>query len=111
VADLGSGRNSHENGLKRLLNDNLSDRTGRLTVTHTDRWLRWGAALVFAMCEAQPVDAGILNPGEDTTWEEAWAQDVREIITGFSARLDGSRSRHHHKLLAGVKHAVQETPS
>ncbi len=53
----------------------------------------------------------ILNPGEDTPFEEELAQDVREIITVFSARLDGSRSRKNPKLLDGVKHAVEEAPS
>ncbi len=43
VADLGSGMNDHKKGLKRLLNDILADRIGRLVVTHKDRRLRFGA--------------------------------------------------------------------
>ena len=53
----------------------------------------------------------ILNQGEDTTFEEDLAQDLREIITVFSARLYGSRSRTNQKLLDGVKHAVEESSS
>ncbi len=37
VADLGSGMNDHQKGLKRLLNDILADHVGRLVVTHKDR--------------------------------------------------------------------------
>jgi len=33
IADLGSGMNYHKKGLKRLLNDILADRVGRLVVT------------------------------------------------------------------------------
>ncbi len=111
IADLGSGMNDHKKGLKRLLNDILADRIGRLVVTHQDRLLRFGAELVFAMCEAKHVEVVILNPGEDTAFEEELAQDVLEIITVFSARLYGSRSRKNQKLLDGVKHAVEEASS
>ena len=108
IADLGSGMNYHKKGLKRLLNDILADRIGRLVVTHKDRLLRFGAELVFAICEAKHVEVLILNQGEDTTFEEELAQDVLEIITVFSARLYGSRSRKNQKLLEGVQHAVEE---
>ncbi|NMP25064.1 IS607 family transposase [Sulfobacillus harzensis] len=111
VADLGSGMNYHKKGLKRLLNDILADRIGRLVVTHKDRLLRFGAELVFAICEAKHVEVVILNQGEDTTFEEELAQDVLEIITVFSARLYGSRSRKNQKLLDDVKHAVEEASS
>ena len=111
VADLGSGMNYHKKGLKRLLNDILADRVGRLVVTHQDRLLRFGAELVFAICEAKQVEVVILNHGEDTTFEEDLAQDVLEIITVFSARLYGSRSRKNQQLLDGVKQVVEEVSS
>lgn len=111
VADLGSGMNYHKKGLKRLLNDILADRIGRLVVTHKDRLLRLGAALVFAICEAKQVEVIILNHGEDPRFEDELAQDVLEILTVFSARLYGSRSRKNQKLLDGVKHAVEEVSS
>ncbi len=100
--------NYHKKGLKRLLNDILADRVGRLVVTHKDRLLRFGAELVFAICEAKHVEVLILNQGEDTTFEEELAQDVLETVTVFSARLYGSRSRKNQKLLNGVKHVVEE---
>jgi len=111
VADLGSGVNYHKKGLKRLLNDILADRIGRLVVTHKDRLLRFGAELVFAICEAKQVEVVILNQGDDPTFEEELAQDVLEIITVFSARLYGSRSGKNQNLLEGVKHVVEEASS
>jgi putative resolvase len=51
----------------------------------------------------------ILNQGEDTTFEEDLAKDVLEIITVFSARLDGSRSSENQQLLEGVKRGVEES--
>jgi predicted site-specific integrase-resolvase len=107
VSDLGSGMNYHKKGLKRLLNDIIGGRIGRLVITHRDRLLRFGAELVFAICEAKGVEVVILNQGEDSTFEEDLAKDVLEIITVFSARLYGSRSHKNQKLLDNVKKAVE----
>ena len=107
IADLGSGMNYHKKGLKRLLDAIIDGQVGRLVITHKDRLLRFGAELVFAICEAKNVEVVILNQGEDTTFEEDLANDVLEIITVFSARLYGSRSRKNQKLLDGVRQAVE----
>ena len=108
VADLGSGMNYQKKGLKRLLGAILTGDVGRLVLTHKDRLLRFGAELVFAICEAKEVEVVILNQGEDTTFEEDLAKDVLEIITVFSARLYGSRSRKNQKLLDGIKKVVED---
>ncbi len=108
VSDLGSGINYQKKGLRRLLGEILDGHVGRLVITHKDRLLRFGAELVFAICEAKEVEVVILNQGEDTTFEENLAKDVLEIITVFSARLYGSRSGKNQKLLEGVKKAVEE---
>ena len=108
VSDLGSGMNYQKKGLKRLLAAIIDDKVGRLVVTHKDRLLRFGAELVFAICELKAVQVVILNQGEDTTFEEDLAKDVLEIITVFSARLYGSRSRKNQKILEGVKKVIDE---
>jgi predicted site-specific integrase-resolvase len=51
----------------------------------------------------------MVNKGEDTPFEDDLVTDVLEIITVFSARLYGSRSRKNKKLLDGVKKAVEES--
>lgn len=111
IADLGSGMNYHKKGLKRLLVAVIDGQVGRLVITHKDRLLRFGAELVFAICEAKGVEVVILNQGEDAAFEEDLAKDVLEIITVFSARLYGSRSRKNQKLLDGVKRAVEASQS
>lgn len=79
----------------------------RLVVTHKDRLLRFGAELVFAMCEAQQIEVVIINKGEQPSFEQELAQDVLEIITVFSARLYGARSKKTKKLLESVKQSVE----
>lgn len=107
VADLGSGMNYNKKGLKRLLDEIIDGRVGRLVIAHKDCLLRFGAELVFAICEAKDVEVLIINKGVDTTFEEDLAKDVLEIITVFSARLYGSRSRKNQKLLDSVRQAVE----
>jgi predicted site-specific integrase-resolvase len=107
IADLGSGMNYNKKGLKRLLDAIIDGEVGRLVITHKDRLLRFGAELVFAICEAKDVEVLILNKGEDTSFEEDLAKDVLEIITVFSARLYGSRSRKNQNLLDGIRQAAE----
>ena len=99
--------NYNKKGLKRLLDEIIEGRVGRLVIVHKDRLLRLGAELIFAICEAKEVEVLILNKGVDATFEEDLAQDVLEIITVFSARLYGSRSRKNKKLLDNVKQVVE----
>lgn len=107
MSDLGSGMNYYKKGLRKLLNDILANNVGRLVVTHKDRLLRFGAELVFSICEAKSVEVVILNRGDEVSFEEDLAKDVLEIITVFSARLYGSRSRKNQKLLTKLKQAAE----
>ena len=73
-------------------------RMRRLVLTHKDRLLRFGAELVFALCEEQGIEIVIIHQGDQPAFEEELAQDVLAIIV-FSARLYGSRSEKHRALL------------
>ena len=108
ISDLGSGMNYHKKGLKKLLEEILEGEVGRLVITHKDRLLRFGAELIFAICEAKEVEVVIINKGEDSTFEEDLAKDVLEIITVFSARLYGSRSKKNKKLIENMTKAVED---
>ncbi len=99
--------NYRKKGLKRLLDALIENEIGRLVITHKDRLLCFGAELVFAICEAKQVEVVILNQGEESSFEEDLAKDVLEIITVFSARLYGSRSRKNQRLLENVRQAVE----
>jgi len=86
----------------------LSGKIGRLVITHKDRLLRFGAELVFSICEARNVEVLIMNPGENTTFEEDLAKDVLEIFTVFSARLYGSRSHKNKRMIDQMKKTVED---
>ncbi|MDR1791139.1 MAG: IS607 family transposase [Propionibacteriaceae bacterium] len=108
ISDLGSGMNYRKKGLMRLLDMIVADKVGRLVIAHKDRLLRFGAELVFAVCEAKHVEVVIVNQGEDRSFEEELASDVLEIVTVFSARMYGARSHKNKKLIEDVEKALAE---
>ena len=106
--DLGSGLNYSKKGLIRLIREICSGSVHRLVVTHKDRLLRFGAELIFSLCEQFGTEVVILNASEDTSFEDDLVQDVLEIITVFSARLYGARSRKNKKLVEALRNAANE---
>jgi putative resolvase len=107
ISDLGSGMNYKKRGLKRLLEAIDQQKISRLVLTHKDRLLRFGAELIFSLCEAKNVEVVIMNQGDEPSFEEELAQDVLEIITVFSARLYGARSRKNQQLINNLKEVAE----
>jgi putative resolvase len=93
VADLGSGMNYRKRDLQKLLNQIIADDVGRIVLNHKDRLFRFGAELVFAICEVKNVEIVILNQGEDTSFEQDLAQDVLEIIRLFGGSMAHARRK------------------
>jgi len=109
IQDLGSGLNYQKKGLQKLLKRIMQGDVARLVLTHKDRLLRLGAELVFAMCEEFETEVVIINKTlEEITFEQELVQDVIELITVFSARLYGSRSKKNKKLIDDITKVVNE---
>jgi len=110
ISDLGSGMNYYKKGLTNLINLILDNKVERLVITDKDRLLRFGAELIFAICEAKGVEVVIINKGdENPNFEEELAKDVLEIITVFVARLYGSRSKKNKKLIEDMKEVIDDS--
>lgn len=109
ISDLGSGMNYRKKGLKKLLDALLNDKVERLVITQKDRLLRFGAELVFTICETKGVEVIILNKGDGAVgFEEELAKDVLEIITVCSAKLYGSRSKKNRELLKKLTETAKD---
>ena len=108
IQDLGSGMNYYKKGLTKLIDLILDNQVQRLVLTHKDRLLRFGAELIFSICEAKNVEVIIINQGDEApSFEEELAKDVLEIITVFSAKLYGSRSKKNKKLINDLEKVVE----
>jgi putative resolvase len=102
ISDLGSGMNYRKKGLKSLMDQVIDGQVERLVLTHKDRLLRFGAELIFSLCEIKNVEIILIHQGEVSTFEEDLAKDVLEIITVFSARLYGARSIKNKRIIESV---------
>ena len=108
LQDRGSGLNYRKRGLRTLIGRICSGEVERLVLTHQDRLLRFGAELVFALCEQFGAEVVILNAAEERSFEEDLVQDVLEIITVFSARLYGSRSHKNKQVMQQLQEVAGE---
>ena len=100
ITDLGSGLNYKKKGLQLLLREILAGRVARLVLVTKDRLLRFGAELLFIICETFRVEVVVLDAAPDISREQQLTEDLVEILTVFSSRLYGSCSRKNLKAIA-----------
>lgn len=101
LQDLGSGMNYRKPGRLKLLRRILAGSVQRLVLITKDRLLRFGSELLFQVCRAQGVEVVVLDAQPDIPQTQQLTEDLVEILTVFSSRLYGSRSRKHLRALAG----------
>ena len=65
-----------------------------------DRMLRFGSELLFHICEFFHVEVVILDATSTVSREQQLTEDLVEILTVFSSRLYGSRSKNLRALAA-----------
>jgi putative resolvase len=108
MQDLGSGLNYNKRGLKQLIRYITCNKVERLVLTHKDRLLRFGSEIIFSLCEQFDTEVVLIHSSEETTFEKELVQDVLEIITVFSARLYGSRSRKNKQVVEHLRGVIDE---
>ena len=91
IRDVGSGMDYRKEGLRKLLELILRGRVRRLVITHRDRLLRFGAELVFILCELQGIEIVNLNQDEWPDFYDELGQDFLEMVAVFSGRFYGYR--------------------
>ncbi|MGF6757355.1 IS607 family transposase [Paraburkholderia sp. GAS42] len=93
ITDLDSGLNYRKKGLQRLLSDILRGRVTRLVLGTKDQLLRFGSELLLRICELFYVEVVVLDAIPDVDREQQLTEDLVEILTVFSSRMCGLRSR------------------
>lgn len=100
ITDPGSGMNYKKKGLKRLVSLIPGGQIGRVVLVTKDRLLRFGSELLFNICSYFNVEVEILDSETNASREQQLTEDLVEILTVFSSRLYGSRSRKNLRSLA-----------
>ncbi len=108
ISDIGSGMNYKKRGLLKLVDLLQRNEVERLVITDKDRLLRFGSELIFVLCENNGTQVIILNKPVTQEPEQEMVEDILGIITVFSARLYGRRSRRNLKAMQALHEAGQK---
>lgn len=81
----------------------LQDEVSKVVVLYKDRLVRFGFELIQNICEFKSVDLEVIDSTEKTEEQEV-VEDLIQIITVFSCRLQGKRAK---KTKAMIKELVE----
>lgn len=102
ISDIGSGINYSKTGLLQLLNLILSNQVSKVVVMYKDRLARFGFELIDYICKYHNVVIEIIDSTERTEQEEL-IEDLVQVITVFSSRLNGERACKAKKIINALK--------
>ncbi|WP_273000504.1 IS607 family transposase [Hydrogenibacillus schlegelii] len=93
IAEQGSGLNEKRKGLARLFKMAREGQMDLVVVEFKDRLARFGFSYIERYLNAFGVKVEVVNGDEAKSPQEELVQDMLSILTVFSARLYGSRSK------------------
>ena len=102
VTDIGSGINYKKKGLLYLLDRVMSGDVERVVILYKDRLVRFGYDLIEYICKANETSIEIIDSTEKTEQEEL-VEDLVQIITVFSCRLQGKRVKKTKELMQALQ--------
>ncbi len=91
VEDIGSGINYSKKGLRQLILRICNGEVAKVVVLYKDRLLRFGFELVEYVAELHGTEIEIIDNTEKTQ-EQELVEDLVQIITEFSCKLQGKRA-------------------
>lgn len=98
ITDIGSGINYKKKGIRELLKKINNKEVDKIIILYKDRLLRFGFELIEYMANLNGCEIEILDSTEKTQQEEL-VEDLIQIITVFSCRLQGKRANRTRKMI------------
>jgi len=98
ITDIGSGIKYNKKGLLKLLNMITDYGVEKLVILYKDRLLRIGYELVENLCVKYGTSIEIIDNTEKTE-EQELVEDLVQIVTVFSCRLQGKRANKAKKII------------
>ena len=92
IEDIGSGINYNKKGLRELLQKIIDRKVEKIVVLYKDRLLRFGYELFENIAYSYGVSIEVIDNTEKTGQQEL-VEDLVQIITVFSRRLQGKRAK------------------
>lgn len=104
ISDIGSEINYKKKGLKELIKLITQNKVEKIVVLYKDRLLRFGFELIEYIASLYNCEIEIIDNTEKSEQQEL-VEDLVQIITVFSCKLQGKRANKARKL---VKELIED---
>lgn len=98
ISDVGSGMNYNNKGLNTLLDSITNSEVERIVILYKDRFVRFGFELIDNICKKYNCSIEIIDNTEKTE-EQELVEDLIQIVTVCSCRLQGKRANKAKKMI------------
>jgi len=98
IYDIGSGINYSKKGIRDLIKRITANQVEKIVVLYKDRLLRFGYELVEYMANLYGCEIEVIDNTEKTE-EQELVEDLIQIVTVFSCRLQGKRANKARKMI------------
>lgn len=98
ITDIGSGINYNKNGLNKLIDMITNGEVEKIVILYKDRLVRFGFELIENICNKYGTPIEIIDNTEKTE-EQELVEDLVQIITVFSCKLQGKRANKAKKMI------------
>lgn len=98
ITDIGSGINYNKKGLNQIIDMVTNSEVEKIVVLYKDRLIRFGYELIENLCDKFGTAIEIIDSTEKTDGQEL-VEDLVQIITVFSCRLQGKRANKAKKMI------------
>ena len=98
ITDIGSGINYNKKGLSQIFDMVTNSEVEKIVVLYKDRLVRFGYELIENLCNKFGTTREIIDNTEKTEQEEL-VEDLIQIVTVFSCRLQGKRANKAKRMI------------
>jgi putative resolvase len=110
VTDIGSGINYNKKGLNQLLDMIVTSQVDKIVILYKDRLLRFGFEIIENLCSKYGTTIEIIDNTEKTE-EQELVEDLIQIVTVFSCKLQGKRANKAKKMIKELMEDDNSTES
>lgn len=98
ITDIGSGINYKKKGLREIIKLITQNEVDKIVVLYKDRLLRFGYEIIEYIATLYNCDIEVIDNTEKTEQQEL-VEDMIQIITVFSCKLQGKRANKTKKMI------------
>jgi len=100
LTDVGSGLNAKRRGLLKLFKLVTKGKISTVVISYRDRITRFGFGYISEFFSSYGVEIHIVNGKEDKSMHDELVEDMLAIMSSFSGRIHGMRSRKNYQKIS-----------